>query len=307
MSLAWVILAGFGVLWLMRGVVSVMFQEEARTRLEHLPNTLIRLAAMRLPKEMRDDIAAEWRAELASVLRDTDGLPLTRLLRGVLYASGMFRAAGVIAHELSEKQTAVSAGIHVIDLERINHLPRTTVGPVARYVATLQAQRGDYNGKIIPLRIEHLRSLAVIYDKSVEDLIEDMNSWGVLNGDMDVRTMASIYGKSPADLTKDLVSWGFIDDAEQHAAPLSTKPALKMAINVERMKQLPKERVGPLAHYVATVQALRDDYNGKVFVVDSEEMRALVVIYDMSPADFTKNLIFWGLVDDADLDLDWDL
>jgi hypothetical protein len=55
------------------GAASEMFQEEAKTRLEHLPSTLIRLAALALPKEMRDDTAAEWQAELASVLRDRGG------------------------------------------------------------------------------------------------------------------------------------------------------------------------------------------------------------------------------------------
>jgi HJR/Mrr/RecB family endonuclease len=57
---------------------------------------------------MRSDTAAEWQAELASVLHDTEGLPLTRLLRGVLYAAGMFRAAVLITHEMSDEETSVS-------------------------------------------------------------------------------------------------------------------------------------------------------------------------------------------------------
>lgn len=102
------ILALLCVLGLLKGTASEMFQEEAKTRLEHLPSTLIRLAALGFPKEMRDDTAAEWQAELASVVRDTDGLPLTRLLRGVLYAAGMFRAAGLIVREVSDEETGVA-------------------------------------------------------------------------------------------------------------------------------------------------------------------------------------------------------
>lgn len=110
MSSAWLILAALGVIWLaVKGAASEMFQEEAKTRLEHLPNTLIRLAAMRLPMEIRDDNAAEWRGELATVLIETDGLPLTRLLRGTRYAAGLIWAAGSVAHELAEEERVTSA------------------------------------------------------------------------------------------------------------------------------------------------------------------------------------------------------
>ena len=39
----------------------------------------------------------------------------------------------------------------VIDLERMNQLSKEKVGPVARYVAAIQAQRGDYNGRVLSL------------------------------------------------------------------------------------------------------------------------------------------------------------
>jgi DNA-binding transcriptional MerR regulator len=78
-----------------------MWQEEVRTRLGRLPEALIRLASSRLPCQERDDYADEWRAELTFVLRDTDGLPLTRLLRGTSYALGLLRVSRGIARELS--------------------------------------------------------------------------------------------------------------------------------------------------------------------------------------------------------------
>jgi hypothetical protein len=71
----------------------------------------------------------------------------------------------------------------VIDLERMNQLPKEKIGPLARYVATIQAQRGDYNGRVLSVRHEDLRSLAVIYDKSPADLTEELISWGVLDAD----------------------------------------------------------------------------------------------------------------------------
>jgi transcriptional regulator with XRE-family HTH domain len=71
----------------------------------------------------------------------------------------------------------------VIDLERMSQLPKDKAGPLARYVATIQSQRGDYNGRVLSIRQEDLRSLAVIYDKSPSDLTEELISWGILDAD----------------------------------------------------------------------------------------------------------------------------
>ena len=42
----------------------------------------------------------------------------------------------------------------VIDLEKMAQLPREQSGPLARYVATIQSQRGDYNGRVLSIRQE---------------------------------------------------------------------------------------------------------------------------------------------------------
>ncbi|GGP07888.1 hypothetical protein GCM10012278_37200 [Nonomuraea glycinis] len=71
----------------------------------------------------------------------------------------------------------------VIDLERLASLPKEKAGALARYAATIQSQRGDYNGKVLSIRQEDLRSLAVIYDKSPSELTEELISWGVLDAE----------------------------------------------------------------------------------------------------------------------------
>jgi hypothetical protein len=65
----------------------------------------------------------------------------------------------------------------------MSQLPREKAGPLARYVATIQSQRGDYNGRVLSIRQEDLRSLAVIYDKSPGDLTEELIGWGVLDSE----------------------------------------------------------------------------------------------------------------------------
>ena len=47
--------------------------------------------------------------------------------------------------------------------------------------AAIQAQRGDYNGKVLSIRQDDLRTLAVIYDESPSLLAEQLIAWGVLN------------------------------------------------------------------------------------------------------------------------------
>ena len=68
----------------------------------------------------------------------------------------------------------------VLDLERLADAPVAEAGPLLRYAATIQSQRGDYNGKVLTIRQEDLRALAVIYDKPPSILTEDLSAWGVL-------------------------------------------------------------------------------------------------------------------------------
>ncbi len=71
----------------------------------------------------------------------------------------------------------------VIDLEQLSSVPAQQSAPLARYAATIQSQRGDYNGRILSIRQEDLRSLAVIYDASPSALTEQLIGWGVLNAE----------------------------------------------------------------------------------------------------------------------------
>lgn len=69
----------------------------------------------------------------------------------------------------------------VIDLERLSRLPEEQAGLLVRYVNAIQRERNDYNGRVLSIRAEDLRTLAVIYDKPQALLAEDLIEWGVLN------------------------------------------------------------------------------------------------------------------------------
>jgi len=71
----------------------------------------------------------------------------------------------------------------VLALERLSLVPAEKAGPLARYVSTIESQRGDYNGKVLSVRQEDLRTLAVIYDTSPSVLVEQFIVWGVLGAE----------------------------------------------------------------------------------------------------------------------------
>jgi len=97
-------------------------------------------------------------------LADFYGVPVAELLPGVGGTAATVEAPPRI----------------VIDLERLSGVPADQAAPLMRYAATIQSQRGDYNGKVLSIRTEDLRSLAVIYDASPVDLTDQLISWGVL-------------------------------------------------------------------------------------------------------------------------------
>ena len=101
-------------------------------------------------------------------LADFYGVPVAELLPEGRVPSG------------SEPATKI-----VINLERLQTLPVDKVGPLARYAATIQSQRGDYNGKVLSIRTEDLKSLAIIYDMSPDELTTRLIEWGVLSPGME--------------------------------------------------------------------------------------------------------------------------
>ena len=71
----------------------------------------------------------------------------------------------------------------VLDLRRLEALgPR--FAPLRRYLETIQLQRGDFNRRVLSVRSEDLRALAVIHDATPESLTDELRREGVLGGDV---------------------------------------------------------------------------------------------------------------------------
>lgn len=90
---------------LLHNAFTGMLKQEFGTRLAGLPKQLIHIAGKRLPIRIRAEYLDEWLSELDYVLRETDGLPVTRLIRGSRYAAGVLLAARAIGRdEVKERE-----------------------------------------------------------------------------------------------------------------------------------------------------------------------------------------------------------
>ncbi len=68
----------------------------------------------------------------------------------------------------------------VLDLERLPQLDLSEAAPLSRFTAKIQSMRGDYNGRVLTIRNDDLRTLSLIYDESTSQLAERLIEWGVL-------------------------------------------------------------------------------------------------------------------------------
>src|SRR6201985_3429638 len=125
-----------------------------------------------MPSEYAKTLGARLRA-----IRTQQGLSL----HGVEEKSrGRWKAVVVGSYERGDRSVTVQK---LAELAEFYGVPVSELPPGDAAPAPIQAQRGDYNGRVLSVRHEDLRSLAVIYDKSPADLTEELISWGVLDAD----------------------------------------------------------------------------------------------------------------------------
>lgn len=73
-----------------------------------------------------------------------------------------------------------ASGKVVLDLQKLQHVPAEDAAPLVRYAQSIQRQRGDYGNKVLSIRGEDLRALALMFDTSLDQLTEKLIGWGVL-------------------------------------------------------------------------------------------------------------------------------
>jgi transcriptional regulator with XRE-family HTH domain len=71
----------------------------------------------------------------------------------------------------------------VLDLAVLHALDEERGGPLRRFVTSIQVERGDFGNRIMSLRSDDLRALAIMYDKPVEEFYELLLDWDLLAAD----------------------------------------------------------------------------------------------------------------------------
>jgi transcriptional regulator with XRE-family HTH domain len=67
----------------------------------------------------------------------------------------------------------------MLDLQRLDALGGRWAG-LRRYCESIQVQRGDFNGRVLSVRSDDLRALAVIHESSPDELVAELRQLGVI-------------------------------------------------------------------------------------------------------------------------------
>ena len=85
----------------------------------------------------------------------------------------------------------------VVDLRRLEEFgPR--YGRLRRYLDTIQLQRGDFNRRVLSVRGEDVRALAVLHELTPAELLEELRRNGILRTEGDEPFEASDASEGPA-------------------------------------------------------------------------------------------------------------
>ncbi|MGH9115534.1 MAG: transcriptional regulator [Acidimicrobiales bacterium] len=68
-----------------------------------------------------------------------------------------------------------------IDLVRLAEVDAPERDVLSRYVATIQLERGDFNGRVITIRAEDVRSLGRVLERGEADMRDRLRDLGVLS------------------------------------------------------------------------------------------------------------------------------
>jgi transcriptional regulator with XRE-family HTH domain len=80
--------------------------------------------------------------------------------------------------DLTERAPGPSDGF-TIDLVRLHEIDDADAAVIARYAATIQLQRQDFNGQMLTIRQDDLRVLAAVMGRSAEELGSRLDELGL--------------------------------------------------------------------------------------------------------------------------------
>jgi hypothetical protein len=130
----WAALAATGtaVFILLVATLLDMVKKEAGTRLSRLPSSVLRLAILRLPRNLRSDLGEEWRGELKAITSAAEEVPVTGLAKALWYAAGLVLRGPAVARAFTGTERAAQARGSLV---RIARQARRLAGRLTRFPA----------------------------------------------------------------------------------------------------------------------------------------------------------------------------
>jgi transcriptional regulator with XRE-family HTH domain len=81
--------------------------------------------------------------------------------------------------DLTTRREGDGASRYTIDLVRLNQIDEPDAHVLARYAATIQLQRQDFNGRMLTIRSDDVRVLAAVLGRRPEDLASRLDELGL--------------------------------------------------------------------------------------------------------------------------------
>lgn len=82
--------------------------------------------------------------------------------------------------QLTDGRSATASTKLAIDLVKLATIDGTGFATLSRYLSMIQVQRGDFNGKVLTVRADDVRAIAVMLDVAIDDVRAHLEEIGVL-------------------------------------------------------------------------------------------------------------------------------
>ena len=82
--------------------------------------------------------------------------------------------------ELADGRSSTESTKLAIDLVKLANIEGSGFATLSRYLSMIQVQRGDFNGKVLTVRADDVRAIAVMLDVAIADVRTHLEEIGIL-------------------------------------------------------------------------------------------------------------------------------
>jgi len=82
--------------------------------------------------------------------------------------------------QLADGRASTASTKLAIDLVKLASIDGSGFATLSRYLSMIQVQRGDFNGKVLTVRADDVRAIAVMLDVAIDDVRAHLEEIGVL-------------------------------------------------------------------------------------------------------------------------------